>query len=151
MTTTIDNGSLSPIKLSLAVLMECIKAQPIEDRQDLMELSEILFSSEDEEERASAVRAMIEIFTDEPMTVTKKQMPDEPSSNLREWIEFVSKRIIEFRTEKGLTQAELSEKTGLPQSHISRLETGKHSPAHSTLVKIAEALEIDVAKLDPSA
>jgi predicted transcriptional regulator len=47
-----------------------------------------------------------------------------------------------------LTQEQLASMTGLPQSHICRLEVGKHVPTRSTIQRIAEALKIDAGKLD---
>jgi transcriptional regulator with XRE-family HTH domain len=36
-----------------------------------------------------------------------------------------------------------------PQSHVSRLERGKHVPSHATIDRIAKALRIHPSKLDP--
>jgi len=64
-------------------------------------------------------------------------------------MDFVGKKIRERREAAGLTQEQLAEKSGLPQSHISRLENARHSPSRSTLDKIASALQISLADLDP--
>ncbi|OHB75234.1 MAG: hypothetical protein A2W31_11590 [Planctomycetes bacterium RBG_16_64_10] len=64
---------------------------------------------------------------------------------------FVSAKIRDCRKAAGLTQQQLEEKTGLPQSHISRLENGEHSPSHATLEKIAKALNMPVTMFDPCA
>lgn len=47
---------------------------------------------------------------------------------------------IEARKNNKLSQEELSQKTGLKQSAIARLEKGIHSPSISTLVKILNPL-----------
>ena len=48
----------------------------------------------------------------------------------------------------GLTQAELSEKSGVAQSTIAHIESGKHERPHpGTLRKLAEALGIETAEL----
>jgi transcriptional regulator with XRE-family HTH domain len=65
--------------------------------------------------------------------------PSEHGEGLTKSIAFVSRRISEERTKAGLTQEELARRAGLPQSHISRLETGKRSPSHVTIEKIAAA------------
>lgn len=65
-------------------------------------------------------------------------------------MDWVGAQIRKFRKEAGLTQHQLSEKADLPQSHVSVLERGKHSPSHKTLSKIAEALGIELHTLDPS-
>jgi len=50
------------------------------------------------------------------------------------------KAIVAARTEQDITQKELAEKTGLRQSNISRIETGRCSPTIATLQQIAEGL-----------
>jgi ribosome-binding protein aMBF1 (putative translation factor) len=47
------------------------------------------------------------------------------------------KTIIAARLEQNLTQKELSEKTGIRQSNISRIENGNCSPTVATLQQIA--------------
>jgi transcriptional regulator with XRE-family HTH domain len=42
------------------------------------------------------------------------------------------------RMEIGMTQMELAEKTGIQQSHISRIEAGRYSVRFDTLQQIAE-------------
>jgi transcriptional regulator with XRE-family HTH domain len=49
-----------------------------------------------------------------------------------------------------LTQEQLAAKSGLPQSHISRIENAKHSPSLATLQKIAAALGVPVERFDLS-
>jgi XRE family transcriptional regulator, regulator of sulfur utilization len=44
------------------------------------------------------------------------------------------------RASIGLTQAELSELTGVPQADISRIERGAGNPTESTLQRLARAL-----------
>ena len=51
------------------------------------------------------------------------------------------------RTQKGLSQFDLSLKTGLTTRTISRIECGIIDPKYSTLVKIAEALGVDITEL----
>jgi DNA-binding XRE family transcriptional regulator len=56
----------------------------------------------------------------------------------------IARQIIELREKHHLTQVELSEKTGIPQAQISRIERGAISPTSATLAKIAEALGADL-------
>lgn len=74
---------------------------------------------------------------------------EEVPPGLQRWMDYVGKKIRNRREEAGLTQGQLAEKSGLPQSHISRLENSVHSPSRSTLEKIANALQISVAEFDP--
>ena len=52
----------------------------------------------------------------------------------------IVRAIIEARTCSGLTQEELSRKSGINQANISKLEHGKANPSVSTLQKLANGL-----------
>ena len=51
------------------------------------------------------------------------------------------------RSKKKLSQMDLSLKTGLTTRSLSRIECGIIDPKFSTLIKIAEAIEIDLCDL----
>ena len=48
--------------------------------------------------------------------------------------------LIEARTDAGMTQKELSERSGIRQSNISRIENGTCSPTIATLQALAKGL-----------
>lgn len=48
--------------------------------------------------------------------------------------------IIDARREQGLTQKELSERSGIAQGDISKLETGSANPSVKTLMRLASAM-----------
>lgn len=52
----------------------------------------------------------------------------------------IGQRIAAVRKEKGLTQAELAERSGYAQSHIARIEAGRYSVGFDTMEEIAEAM-----------
>jgi transcriptional regulator with XRE-family HTH domain len=52
-----------------------------------------------------------------------------------------------FRLARGLTQEQLSERSGLTQQYISGLEQGRRNPTLLTLFEIAEALGTTPAAL----
>jgi DNA-binding XRE family transcriptional regulator len=58
-----------------------------------------------------------------------------------------SSRIAAARIEKGWTQAQLAEAIGVDQQHIARWENGVRNPKIEALLKIAEALGVDVKTL----
>lgn len=63
----------------------------------------------------------------------------------KEWDEMepeyqIMKAMITARMETGITQQQLSEKTGINQSNLSRIENGNGNPSVSTLHRIASAL-----------
>ena len=74
----------------------------------------------------------------------------ETPEKLQKHTDHVGNAIKNKREEKGWTQVQLAEASGLPQSHVSRLESGVHSPSFTTLEKIAKALGTSVGDLDPS-
>lgn len=53
----------------------------------------------------------------------------------------ITMSLIRARKEAGLTQAGLSEKTGISQADISRLENGTRNPSLALLNRIAEAVD----------
>ena len=52
----------------------------------------------------------------------------------------ITMSIIRARKEAGLTQAELSQRTGISQADISRLENGSRNPSLALLNRLAEAM-----------
>lgn len=50
----------------------------------------------------------------------------------------------EARITKALTQKELGQRVGLPQSHISKIEKGAVNLKLSSLVEIARALDLEI-------
>ena len=56
----------------------------------------------------------------------------------------VIRAIIEARTSKNLTQKELSERTGIAQTEISKLENGTRNPSIKLLQRLAEGMEMDL-------
>lgn len=56
-------------------------------------------------------------------------------------------KIMTLRKEKGITQQELSIKTNISQSHISQIEDDKREPSIGKVLKIADALEVEISRL----
>ena len=54
------------------------------------------------------------------------------------------RELVAARRAKGWSQAELGQRVGLPQVHISRIENGKTSPQYNTLIELVRALEHDL-------
>jgi HTH-type transcriptional regulator / antitoxin HipB len=59
-------------------------------------------------------------------------------------IEIAGERIVKARKAAGLTQKQLGEKLGVPQSQISRIERNPDHTTVRTMKKIAKALGVDV-------
>lgn len=63
----------------------------------------------------------------------------------------VGNRIRKIRIEKGLSQIELAEKTGLTADRISKYENGARLPKNDMIKKLASALEVSTAAItDPN-
>ena len=56
----------------------------------------------------------------------------------------VANRLIGYRADHGLTQTALGRLLGMPQSAIARLEAGDHLPTLQTLLRLAEALDLEI-------
>jgi len=59
----------------------------------------------------------------------------------------IGTRIIQLRNQKGFTQQQLSDRTGLAASYLSRIENRHLEPQPHTLSKIALALEVPISEL----
>jgi len=145
--------SQAALMMAFLVIDDRIRQLPKKCRDELFELQKSLMNAADDDERLEILQTMMEILDDKPANYLHLKDKDiqSPREGLEKWVAFISKRIKEEREQAGLTQKELAEKSGLPQPHISRLESGLHSPTHLTVQKIAKALKIGVVRLDPSA
>ena len=78
----------------------------------------------------------------------KEQMKDPEFAKAYEELQpemAVIRAIIEARTSKNLTQKELSERTGIAQTEISKLENGTRNPSIKLLQRLAEGMEMDLS------
>jgi DNA-binding XRE family transcriptional regulator len=144
--STTPNYRSEALTMAVAVIVDRIKRLPTDDKDDLNTLFKELMIADGDEEQESIVSAIREILDQSP--VTARQLEAEPPKRLLTWMKHTGARIKALRDQAGLTQTQLAEKAGLPQSHICRLETGAHSPTRMTLEKLAAALEIDIELLD---
>ena len=53
----------------------------------------------------------------------------------------ITRAILDARINAGLTQSELSERSGISQADISRLEKGTRNPSVALLKRLAEAMD----------
>ena len=53
----------------------------------------------------------------------------------------ITRAILDARIRAGLTQRQLSEKSGISQADISRLEKGVRNPSLALLMRLAEAMD----------
>jgi len=138
------------IVLAVEVVRDRITRLSKEDRDDLFPLVKDLSSASTDEDRLGICDTMIEILDSRTATIDPSGLEDTSSTSERwqKWVDWVSKRIKDARTEANLTQKDVAEKSGLPQSHVSRIENAKHSPSRTTIEKIAKALDKPVSYFD---
>lgn len=136
-------------EMAVAVLFDRINRLSVDDRRDLFEVIPEL-AAEDEDERMSAERTVLEILRGASTCVAAVELDDSPNGERTNWMTFFADRLKQARHEAGLTQLELSAASGIPQSHISRLEHAQHSASAKTVEKLAKALNKPVSWFDPS-
>lgn len=63
------------------------------------------------------------------------------------YLKKLGERIKQLRLEKGMRQVDLSEKIGIEDSALRRIESGRVNSSINMLRKIAKGLEIDIINL----
>ena len=66
---------------------------------------------------------------------------------MNEIINQIGKKIKEIRKKTGLTQAELAEKINVDPKYVSRLETGSSVASITTIIKISQALNVEISDI----
>ena len=140
----------SNIEFSLGVLIHRLSTLPKEDCDDLYLLVRQFSSTSTEEEVESIRQAMLEILDQKDGRVENFDFQTSLDSVNVRWKDFISEKVKTIRVGMGLTQSELAARSGIPQSHVSRIENGVHSPSRKTLEKLAAALEVPLSHFDPS-
>lgn len=106
-----------------------------------------------DEERDEAVGAMQELLTRAHRPTPQLHRVPQDShrpAELERWASHVGNAVKALRQEQKLTQAQLAAAAGLPQSHLSRIETAKLSPSSHTIDRLAKALGVEPARIDPA-
>lgn len=142
-----ENLQNQALTMALAILVERIRSLPKDDKEDLYELMKEVPAADADELQEIGI-GILEILDQEPVTLSKVDCDER--DGLENWMTYVGTKIRQLREARGMTQVELASKSGLPQSHISRLEGLKHSPSRVTLEKIAKALDVKLSELDPT-
>jgi transcriptional regulator with XRE-family HTH domain len=62
-------------------------------------------------------------------------------------VEHIISALKAARQEKGLSQRELSQKAGVPQSHISKIENGAVDLQLSSLIELARVLDLEIMSI----
>ena len=51
---------------------------------------------------------------------------------------------INLRKERGITQQEIADRTGIKRTNVARIERGRNAPTIEVLVKLAAALDMEL-------
>lgn len=70
----------------------------------------------------------------------KKQVESVQIETRKQLIE----QLIRYRKAKKITQADISESTGIQRPNISRLESGKYNPTLDMIVRVADSIGLEV-------
>jgi len=154
--TIIDQSALIARRKEYQELALAFYKLPPKKQARVAQLFCLLAECEDANERDEITAAALEILS--PKRVGMEGMAGKVvdieggSQAGREGVEAYRKslgvRIRTRRGELGWTQEVLAEKSGLPQSHISRLEAGQHAPTAKTIQQLAKALDLEPSQLD---
>jgi len=63
--------------------------------------------------------------------------------NIEDEMKFVINKIKKIRTDKGISQLELANTANFSQSFLANVESGKKKPSLLTILRIAEALNVN--------
>ena len=136
------------VVLAVGIIKDRIERLPGEDRDDLFRLVQVLLIKPCREEQEAAVAGIMEILEQRPVTVQQLLSGRKKALSLQPWLDWVSRQIREHRTAAGMTQDQLAKLSGLPQSHISRIENARLSPSRVTLERVARALDVPIDTFD---
>ena len=133
------------------VLERFISLSPAKQKR-VFALGGLHSESSDASEKSEIEDAVAEILFPRPERLVAvpidREVPTDSENRLEQHREYVGKQIKKWRHQLKMSQQDLAEKAGLPQSHISRLETGKHAPTYLTIEKVAEALGVKPSQID---
>ncbi|MCB0346716.1 MAG: cobalamin-dependent protein [Bdellovibrionales bacterium] len=69
------------------------------------------------------------------------------SKDLDSWLTLIGRRIQELRSRKGMRQQDLAEQAQIDRAYLSTLEHGKQNLTVGAMLKLANALQVDLAEL----
>lgn len=121
------------------------------DQTAVAELVQLLIVAEADDERAEIWEALWEIILPEAVfrEIAEEAVQEDARARVDAYRQKVGEQIRQRRESLGMTQEELADRAGIPQSHVSRLECGRHAPTHLTMQRVAAALDTTSAQLDP--
>ena len=135
------------VSAALSIVLDRVDHLSSADRGHYYRLLEARHEATEKVELDAIDRVLREILEQAPVCAVPLAPEPGPRTVLAQ---AVGDEVRSRREAAGLTQSKLAELTGIPQSHISRLENAEHSAHRYTLEKIAAALGVTVSELDPT-
>ncbi|WP_232536322.1 helix-turn-helix domain-containing protein [Lacipirellula parvula] len=136
-------------------IQKWLESLPEELAEDLKQLFKLLAEAEDPKAKSEIAETINELLVPSSLLVKLEEQFKLSAADaavrerLTDYRKKVGKAIKKHRTAKKLSQGALADLAGIPQSHVSRLETGVHVPTHVTIEKIAKALGVCPSQIDP--
>ena len=129
------------VTLAVSVVLDRIVRLSPEDREDLFSLAKELPVAPSEEDVRGICETMVEILEGRKGTLESVELEEAASQpeGWKKYVDWISKRIRDARSEAGLTQEQLAQRMDTTQSVIARLEGGRTRPSTQTLEKLAAA------------
>ena len=93
--------------------------------------------------------SVVHLWADElpEVPAPKARPPRRPRRPTRTPTELLSARVVELREQQGLTQRDLSDRSGMSLSLVRGIENGRNSPTLRSLEGLARALGVEVVGL----
>ena len=139
----------------IAEVLLILKNLPARKRERVFRLFSLLEATESNEDYQEIANAIGEILAKAGNRVPKGKtidldadVPEQAKRSVEEYYKHTGDTIRKRRMALKMTQVELAAKSGLPQSHICRLEVGKHAPTRVTIQRLAKALKTKPSMLD---
>jgi ribosome-binding protein aMBF1 (putative translation factor) len=82
-----------------------------------------------------------------PKAPTSRHYKDDKSAESQLQREYFARNFRAARKDAGLSQRDIQKETGIPQSHISEIESAMHNICIETMVKLANLVHIPVHEL----
>ena len=113
------------LALIFTVVSRRLHGLSADDLADLGQLADGLMDGQIAPDSTSLQSTVFEILSPSKGGVMRMDLSaDLRPAQLQKWVEYIRAKIKGLRDKAGMTQMELADKSGLPQSHISRLEQG---------------------------
>lgn len=129
---------------------------PPKKRERVTKMLELLETADSAEECQEIARAITEVLAKAgghippggQVVDLEQGVSEKAKETVRGYYRNIGNAIRMLREKAAMTQKQLADASGLPQSHISRLEAGLHAPTQVTIRKIAEGLHVDPGQID---